>query len=53
MRGYLCSVSLGLLYVFLWLFLLVFDMIFVFSVLAKRLAGKRISDMTCFVSSEM
>jgi len=46
MHDYLCSVSLGLLYI-LWLFLLVLT--FVFSVLAKRLAGKCISEMTYFV----
>jgi len=34
----------------LWLFLLVFDF---FSLLANRSAGKSISEMTHFVSSEM
>jgi len=50
MHDYLSSVSLGLLYI-LWLFLLV--LIFVFSVLAKRLAEKSISKITYFVSSGM
>jgi len=48
---YLYSVSLGLLYIFVVIspgFLS-----FVFSVLAKRLAGKSISEMTYFVSSVM
>jgi len=51
MHDYLCSVSLGLLYIFVVissgvLFLL-------FSVLAKRLAGKSISEMIYFVSNGM
>jgi len=48
MHDYLCSVSVGLLYI-LWLLLPV--LIFVFSILAKRVAWKSISEMTYFVWS--
>jgi len=51
MHDYLCSVSLGLVYIFVVIspgFL-----IFVLSVLAKILAGESISELTCFVSSGM
>jgi len=51
MCDYLCSISLGLLYIFCGYFFWFF--IFVFSVLAKRLAGQSISEMTYFMLSEM
>jgi len=47
MHDYLCSVSLVIYGYFFWL------LIFVFSVLAKRLAGNSISKVTYFVSSGM
>jgi len=50
MRDYLCSVSLGLMF-----FCGYFSgfLIFVFSLLANRLAGKSVSNMIYFVSSGM
>jgi len=50
MHDYLCSVSLGILCVFV---VISCFFIFVSSVLAKRLAGKSMSEMTSFVSSGM
>jgi len=46
--------SVGLLFCVCRYFFIFFDFVvldFVFSVLAKRLAGKNVSDMTCIVSS--
>ena len=51
MHDYLCSVSLGLLYIFVVISPGFF--IFVLSVLANILAGKSISELTYFVSCVM
>jgi len=52
MHAYLRSVSLGLLYIFVVIFCFLV-LIFVFSILAKTLAGKSISKMTYFALSGM
>ena len=51
MHDYVCSLSLGLFVYFYGYFFSV--LIFIFSVLAKKLAGKSISKMTCVVLSGM
>jgi len=52
MHDYLCSISLGLLYIFVAISP-GFYIFFVFSVQAKRVAGKIVFEITYFVSSGM
>jgi len=53
MHDYLCSISLGLLYIFVAICPGFYIFFFVFSVLAKRVAGKIVFEITYFVSSGM